>query len=125
MDDLMPDINGSRARSGPGEPDLFSAPAAEAAKEEAIDRVEEAAPDDWLDTAAEAIRARVDQGATFTTDDLWRELPKPPEPRAMGAAIRAAVREGLIRKTGRYLPSERAICHGRPIPEWRPVPGGA
>lgn len=118
MDDLMPDINGSGRDRDTG-PDLFSASAAEAAKEEAIDRVREHAPEEWMDAAQATIHAIAMRQREITTDDLWRELPKPPEPRAMGAAIRAAARAGVIGKTGRYQPSEREACHGRPIAIWR------
>ena len=59
----------------------------------------------------------VDVGYAFTTDDLWSRFVHPPEPRAMGAAIVAARRAGLIRAAG-YVKSTRKECHARPVARW-------
>ena len=74
----------------------------------------------WVDTALAAIIA-VDAGVAFTTDLLWKTLPTPPEPRAMGAVMTAARRDGLIRPTPNFAQSARPECHCRPVRIWRRV----
>lgn len=99
--------------------DMFDPEGAQRAKDEAIDRVEQNADQRWLHNARIAILNLARSGGTFTTDDLWATLRQPHEPRAMGAAIRAAVRDGIIHPTGDYRPSRRVACHGRPLRVWR------
>lgn len=104
--------------------DLFSSPAQEA-KAEAIARVEANAPSAWL---AKARQVTMDLAKAnpqgFTSDSVWWILEacgygSPPEPRALGAVFQMLAREKIIVKTGEYRDSERAECHGRPIPIWR------
>lgn len=78
-------------------------------------------PSEWARLAEEQIRRLARSGVEFTTDDLWRVLPKPPEPRAIGGALRAASRKGIIGPTSKYKPSERTTCHGRPVRVWKGV----
>lgn len=99
---------------------LFSA---QEAKREAIERVERNASLDFLVFARTvALRIASAQQNGFTTDAIWEVLDaagvKPPEPRALGAVMQKLAREGLIRKTGEYVDSCRAACHGRPVPIW-------
>lgn len=65
-------------------------------------------------------------GLEFTTDDVWEIAAKrswivPAEPRAIGAAIVRASKEGLIASTGAYQKSRRPDCHARPVAIWRRV----
>lgn len=74
----------------------------------------------WVDHAIDAIKlvslARFD----FTTDDVWSALRvKPDEPRALGAAMKAAAGRGFIYATGEYRKSGRPECHARPVAVWR------
>lgn len=59
----------------------------------------------------------------FTTDDVWTQLgdraQAVTEPRAMGVAMRAAAKAGLIVATPNYRPSHRPACHARPVRVWR------
>lgn len=76
----------------------------------------------WIDKVVTAIRW-FSPGTTFTTDRLWNLCAlhgwgDPPEPRAMGAAIIAAKRAGLIASTGRHELSTRPQCHARPVTIW-------
>lgn len=108
--------------------DMFTAFAEEVARrnrergetwrDAALDRLQSANAA-WCDSVVAAIRA-MPIAAAFTTDQLWAALGenRPPEPRAMGAAIRQARREGLIWPTGTYQKSERPECHARPVPLW-------
>lgn len=94
---------------------------AEEARDEAVRRVERHAPGAWIQAARDATvlvsLARFD----FTTDDVWAALGDrtPPEPRAMGAVMKALAGEGRIRATGEYRKSVRVECHARPVAVWR------
>ena len=61
----------------------------------------------------------------FTTDDVWKTIEginpniSPREPRAMGAAMTKAHREGIIQPTAEYVQSTRPQNHARPIRVWR------
>lgn len=96
-----------------------------AAADEAIARVYENADVPWTVTALRVIAHVASTKGTFTTDDVWDELAttgaSTHEPRAMGAMMRIAVREGLIVGTSTYLPSVRSTCHGRPVKVWEAV----
>lgn len=98
--------------------------AAEAARDEAVARVERNADDEWLEAALNAVAALGEGCAEFTTDDVWLLLgrwgvPEPHEARAMGAVMRRAARLGLAVKTDRVRNSVRAECHARPVAVWR------
>lgn len=95
--------------------------AGEQAADEAIARAGAAAPGDWTAAARATLRALAASGAEFTTDDLWAQLPSPPEPRAMGAVIRWGALQGLIVDTGRSRKSNRPECHARPVSIWQGV----
>lgn len=97
---------------------------APSAKIIAIAKVESHADPAWM----RAARAQVDDLARiydeFTTDHVWDfldmpEHPKCREPRAMGAVMRKAAIDGVIATTGRYVNSNRAECHNRPVAIWR------
>lgn len=90
---------------------------------EAIDRAERGAPAEWLAAARAAIRRAADAGGTFTADDVWAMLARdgvaePNEPRAMGAAFRAAKAAGEIVRAGGYKAGTRPRGHGHPVSIW-------
>lgn len=95
----------------------------ERAREEAIERVRRAAHAHWL-TTAHGIIERIEPGP-FTTDRVWHFLDRSGatthERRAMGAVMRQAELEGLIRPTSEHRLSTRPECHRRPIRVWRRV----
>jgi hypothetical protein len=96
---------------------------AEAARDEAINRVEANADHVWLTGATEAVRMLARTRDEFTTDDVWNRLDNagyqpPHEPRAMGAVMRQAARDGLVVKTDRVRNSVRVECHARPVAVW-------
>lgn len=90
---------------------------AQEALEEALCRVEANAPADWKNSAEALLSALAASGIPFTADDIWKTLPQPPEPRALGAIIRAAARDGRIRRMG-FMQSVRACCHQRLVAVW-------
>lgn len=93
-----------------------------ATRDEAIDRVEANAHDLWLAAARQVLEDLCATHDTITSDDLWLALADRDvathEPRAMGAVLRQAARDGLISGTRQYRPSVRPECHARPIREW-------
>ena len=99
---------------------LFDAAKGEAAKEEAIARVEVNASRAWLDAAWDALLWACRGLAEMTSDDVWdrlwdRNVPAPHEPRALGPVMRRAGREGLLRPTSTFRPSAMPQNHRRPV----------
>lgn len=99
----------------------------EAARDAAIDRVKAAAPLPWVRTALAVVRQVASRGEAFTADEVWVRLEDmdvgpPPEPRAMGAVFRQAVREGYVVATDRVRPTGRVRAHRRPVRVWMPGP---
>jgi hypothetical protein len=102
---------------------LLDVIAATEAKEKAIATVATNTNPDWWQACYNTIATTTN---TFTTDDIWQaledqSLPTPHEPRAMGAVLRHAAANGLIRATDTYRPSARVACHARPIRVWERV----
>jgi len=92
-------------------------------KTEAIDRVERAHKE-FVDQAVGLVFQLAQEVDEFTTDDLWAALDRlmidrPPEPRAIGAAMRAAKAAGYAEPTDRTKLSLRPCCHRRPVRVWR------
>jgi hypothetical protein len=94
---------------------------AQQAADEAIARAGHGAPAGWVDDAKAAVMLVACQQADFTTDDVWRALGDvmPPEPRALGAVMKALSKERKIKATGQYRKSVRVECHARPLAVWR------
>ena len=97
---------------------------AELAKDEAIDRVERNADSEWKSGAYLACCLAAESLIEFTTDDVWAYMEtlfpslSTHEPRAMGAIMRRAARDGKVCATGEYTLSKRAECHRRPVMLW-------
>lgn len=99
------------------------------AADAAVERVEKNANQEWMIAAGSAVRAVAVSMTTFTTDDVWDMLTFfwtlniPPvtthEPRAMGAVMRRAVKDGVCVATPAYERSSRVECHARPVRIWR------
>lgn len=101
---------------------LLPAPGA-LARDIALDRVKAASDIDWWTACRGVISRLAHTQKTFTTDDVWDGLRKykcqTPEPRAMGAAMRAARLDGLIIPIPEWRISCRPACHCRPVRVWR------
>lgn len=95
--------------------------AGDARRDEAIERVALPVPaQEWIDHAVGVIRVLARECDRFTTDDVWMRVDhRPPEPRAMGAAMMAAKAAGVIAPTMEYVLSQRPDCHRRPVRVWR------
>ena len=92
--------------------------------ERAVERAAKGMDSEWAAMAHDAVREVCRTHLHFTTDEVWGVLdaarcPAPREPRAMGAIMRQAVREGLCVVTDEYRPSKRR--HRAPIRVYRPV----
>jgi hypothetical protein len=104
--------------------------AAQLSLEDAVQRAEAHADDQWMEDARQALVVCARRGSEFTTDEVWSWLDwfstaTTHDPRAMGAVMRWAVQARLIEPTDRYTKSERPACHKRPVRVWRPVTIGA
>jgi hypothetical protein len=99
------------------QPDLWAD--ARAARDEAIEIVDAHAAPDWRHLADLAIARCAYENATFTCDRVWDyDLPATRENRALGARIKAAVRNGIIVPTDEFLPSKVPGHHMVPRRVW-------
>lgn len=97
--------------------------AAQQARDEAIARVDAHADSAWRQRALQVVEYLAATRGTFTTDDVWEQLAvhgeATHEPRALGAIMRTAARQGICAPTPTYRTSSRAACHARPVRVWR------
>lgn len=109
-----------RPKPVPPRADVYDETLGAVARDLGILRVETATPD-WQERAVAAIQKLVATMPQLTTDDVWTELGREEglEGRAMGAAMRTAVRKGLIERTERTVKSSRVACHRRDLRVWR------
>lgn len=90
--------------------------AAELQRALALDAVGEHAPIGWADEAYAFLESYLAEHAAMHVDDLWAAgMPEPPEMRALGPLVRRAARAGIMRKSGRSLPSVRSHLSEKPL----------
>lgn len=95
-------------------------PERDAAVDQALAQVEGNASEAWISHALTAVWWAASAYPEITTDEVWGRISwNPREPRAMGAVMRRAVREGWIRPTKSYQRSQRANCNKRPVLVYR------
>jgi hypothetical protein len=104
--------------------DLFDPDAADDARDEAMDCVEEGADPEWHAFVSALIVEVARSHAEFTTDEIerlrvMRGGPSTPEPRAMGPLMKNAARAGVCAKTDRVRQSAQVCNHRRPMQIWR------
>jgi hypothetical protein len=109
-----------------GDPYVFDADLSAAARDEAIERVDDWADLLWKIEAGRALDDLLRIRIEFTTDALWamldaRGVPRPRESRAMGAVLNRAARAGRIVNTGRQHRTVQSQAHRRPLTIWRVV----
>lgn len=91
-------------------------------RDQSIRQVEENADQQWLDDAYRVVKRLAKKGSPFTTDEVWKSLKAAArEPRAMGAVMTRAYRDGVIQPTDSWKQSVRASSHARPLRVWQPV----
>lgn len=105
------------------QPDLFDhIETGKIAKERSLIRVERHADEKWKEVVMGMIKIAALKHFHITTDHVWSHLEhhkeKTHEPRALGALMRRAAVEGMIKPTNIHIPSERLACHSRPIRVW-------
>jgi hypothetical protein len=97
---------------------LLDSDLAAEAREEAMLRAYVSAPSVWVVEAHMTIDRLSHRLPFFTSDDVWRELWKPPEPRAIGPVFTAMARDGYIEFSGRYVKSQQVSRHNTEIKVW-------
>jgi hypothetical protein len=108
------------------DPTLWDVFAAEAARDEALARVEANADPEWKARTLDAIRWLCRTQREITTDDVWlylrqHDIAAPHEPRALGAVMNQARNRGWIAATDRVINSSRPECHRRPVRVWQVI----
>ena len=90
------------------------------AREDAIQRAEDHADEEWKRAAYDAVILTARLRPTFTADDVWERIgdSSTHEPSALGPVFLRASRAGLIVKTGYMRPSRNARRH-RDLVVWR------
>lgn len=92
--------------------------AARSARDLGMMRAERHAGEDWAEYADRFIRWYARDHREVFVDDLWEAgLEEPASPRALGPRMLAAVRSGILEKTGEYRPSVRSNLTVKPV--WR------
>ena len=96
--------------------------AGQAARDKALEQVARNADIAWRNAASQVIYDLTLVKHRFTTDDIWARLAQMDvethEPRAMGAVVKQAMKDGLIAPSEDYQMSMRAACHSRPVRVW-------
>ena len=89
-------------------------------RDQAVAAVEEFADPAWKDVALRAIRHVAEHNRSFISDDVWDAMAQhyphlePREPRAMGAVMRQAVKDGLaVLATCDHCRTTKVITTGR------------
>lgn len=109
---------------------VLDAARAKAERDAAIAAVEQNAEVRYLEAAQQAIRDCADRLPEFTVDDVQallaeRKVAPPREGRAIGAAMKWAVRRGVIESTGEWRASAQPQCHGNPRAVWKKKTGAS
>src|SRR5690348_13087506 len=81
----------------------------------------EAESEQWLNEALFALKHFALARGRFKTEDFraWYRIPAH-DHHVWGALTNRACKSGLIRWTGRYIPSTSPKTHGHPVKEWEP-----
>jgi hypothetical protein len=89
------------------------------ARDAGIQKAGDAANDAWKTLALQWVIWLASNRPTFTSDDIWAcGVPKPREPRALGAVFREASKMGMIEPVG-YQQTAQVSRHRAPIRVWR------
>lgn len=72
----------------------------------------------WEYKAEAAVLTVAKRQRYFTTDDVWKHVEKPDEPRWLGHIMRSLKRRGYIKPTQITRKSNQPDNHGRPVRVW-------
>ncbi len=93
------------------------------ALDDALDRVERNADEQWLVAADYAVAKVALRKAQLTADDVWDVLDRMDvathEGRALGTVMRRAVKDGIIEATDSFVKSRRPSRHKGPVAVWK------
>ena len=87
----------------------------------AIEKVAKNANQEWMEAAYKAVQSVASLLAEFSADDVAMAMPKnvtTSDKRAMGAVLRQAAKDGLIRSTPRFTTCQRINQHRCPKRIW-------
>lgn len=100
------------------QPDLLTYAEAEARRDDGMTRAAESSGEGWHRYAVAFIEEYARGHDRVFVDDLWESgLERPAQPKALGPAMLAASRAGIIAKTGEYRPSVSSNLLPKPV--WR------
>lgn len=109
---------------------VLDLPAAQAARDEALDQVDEHASDDFKAQAFHALEVVARQQHSLIVDDVWVALgadshvASTRDKRAMGAVMQRGARERLTAPTDTFRPSAQRQCHANPRRVWKSLVWG-
>lgn len=92
---------------------------AKAARDEAMQRVDDHAEEDWQTRALDALHTIALRQRTLLANDVWELVERPHEPRATGPLMMKAKKEGWIEATDSYMPVPSVKSHAAPVRVWR------
>lgn len=106
------------------EPDLFDLPAGKAARDAAMDQIDENANEEWRLFMLEVIRETARRYEFFTTDRIYataseRNTPYVHDRRALGPLMTQMQKAFVIEPTERFDSSQRPVAHASPKRVWR------
>lgn len=96
-----------------------------ALRDEALERVEANANEQWMHTAWQVLCRVARMDDEFTSDAVWdilnAEHPEvhTHEPRAMGALMKRGQRAGLMEPTDKFVRTPRPQAHKAPVMVWK------
>lgn len=94
--------------------------AGEEARDRAIEKAERGADPIWLEEAMLAVKAVAYAEPFLTSEMVAEQIDRTtPEPRALGACMRAAATSAWIAPTDRFTPAINPTAHRRPMRVWR------
>lgn len=99
--------------------DRFDPRGSESAREEAIRTVEKNADDAWKEAALNAVFLVANTQPRLISNDVFRFVEVPREPRALGPVMRRAERIGWIEATDKFILSPAVTRHRAPVRIWR------
>lgn len=101
---------------------LFDWAEAQRQRDAAVQIVGEHADQDYMRVALGVVADLARAGAPFTTDDVIARMPDgvtTPEPRALGAVMTIARRQGIVEPLNQTRNSTMPSCHSRPKRLWQ------
>ena len=109
-----------RRKKSAGQLALFDPVAGELARDEGIERASEGAGEEWFRDAYRAVVELARSCDAFTSDHVWATgLRKPEEPRALGAVMLRAQKDGVIEARREFRQTAQASRHRAPVRVWR------